>query len=261
MLPAIVFFQGSGLAVQQEPSEGPLNTKTEAAAQLMNAADFLSQARQFSVSIRAGYDVVQKTGEKIEFNELRRVTMVRPDHMRVDVERGDGDKTIVLFDGRDITVSSPDQKMYSSVSHPGDVDQTIHFFIDDLHLKLPLAMMFVKDLPSELQSRVRSVAVVENDVTMDVPCTQLAARTNDVDFQIWIPSKGDPLPRRVVITYKNAPGQPQFRANFSEWNLSPNLPEGFFAFNPSQDVQRIPFLAMLETAGSEARQVEKGEKK
>jgi hypothetical protein len=232
----------------QETARETVKAQNQASALLMKSADFLAHVDRLSVNIKARYDVLQRNGEKIEFNEVRKVALSRPNLMRVDVEQSDGDKNLVLFNGQDVTVFSPDEKMYAIASSPGNVDQAIHFLIDGLGLKLPLAMMFVTKYPSELQNRVRSVAVVEKDLTTDVPSTHLAARTDEVDFQIWIPSEGDPLPRRVVISYKNEPGQPQFSANFSNWNLSPDLPEGYFAFTPPPDAQRIQFLAMAGAA-------------
>jgi hypothetical protein len=247
--------------VAQEPAAGASGTQPDAKAVLMRAGDFLAQAKQFSVSLRSGYDVVQETGQKIEFNEARKLTLVRPDRLRVDVERSDGDKALVLFDGQEITVFSPKEKVFANVAKAGDVDQAILYLLNNLQLRLPLAMMLVTKLPAELERRVRSVDLVEQDTIMDVPCAHLAVRGDDVDFQIWVPSQGDPLPRRVVITYKKAEGQPQFWANFSEWNLSPNTPDGFFAFSPPDGVNRIPFLAELEVAKPAAKKVKKGGKK
>jgi len=230
-------------------------------AVLMRAGEYLAQAKQFSVSIRAGYDVVQANGQKVEFGETRKVTLSRPDRLRVEVDRSDGDKALVLFDGQELTVFSPKEKVFANVARPGDVDQAIVYLLNDLKLRLPLAMMLVTKLPLGLERRVRSVEVVEQDTMMDVPCTHLAARTDQVDFQIWIPTQGDPLPRRVVITYKTEAGQPQFWANLSEWNLSPNPAEGFFAFTPPDGVVRIPFLAQLEVAKPSAKKAKKGGKK
>jgi hypothetical protein len=57
-----------------------------------------------------------------------------------------------------------------------------------------------------------------------VPCDHLAVRTaGGVDFQVWIAQGDEPLPRRIVITYKDENGQPQFWADFSNWNLAPEL--------------------------------------
>ncbi len=236
-----------GLAAQEPPS-GAHDSRTGASALLMRMGDFLAQAKQFSVAIRSGYDVLQETGQKIEFGEFRRLTVVRPDHLRVDVERSDGEKALVLFDGQEITVASPEEEVFARAAKPGDVDQAILYLLKDLQLRLPLSMMWVTRLPSELERRVRSVELVEETTITVVPCAHLAARTDEVDFQVWIPSEGDPLPRRIVITYKNEPEQPQFWADFSEWNLSPNPPRDFFVFTPPEGARRIPFLAELEVA-------------
>ena len=62
---------------------------------------------------------------------------------------------------------------------------------------------------------------------------------------MWITDTPQPLPLRVVITYRSAPGQPQFRADFSKWNLSPSIAEGDFAFTPPTDARQIAFAAQL----------------
>jgi hypothetical protein len=245
----------------QEPATGDPGSDADAMALLMKMGDFLAQAKQFSVSIRAGYDVLQETGQMIEFGELRKLTLVRPHHIRADAERSDGEKVLVLFDGQEITVFSPEEKVFARAARPGDVDNAILYLLKDLQLRLPLAMMFVTKLPWELEQRVRSVQFVEQTTIMDVPCMHLSARANAVDFQIWIPSQGDPLPRHIVITYREEEGQPQYWANLSEWNLYPNPPQGFFTFTPPAGAQRIPFLAELEVAKSDVKGVEKGGEK
>jgi hypothetical protein len=64
---------------------------------------------------------------------------------------------------------------------------------------------------------------------------------------VWI-SQGDrPLPLRVVLTYKNTPGQPQFRAQFSDWNFDIKPADSLFAFTPPAGVNRIPFAATLSS--------------
>lgn len=231
---------------------------------LNKTADFLSQSQQFSVTIRAGYDAVQTSGQKIEFGEIRKVTLKRPDRFRSDVERSDGEKGLVIFDGKDITVFSEKDKVFAKASRPGDLDGAVTYLLSDLKMRLPLAMMYLSRLPVEIENRVRSVATVERSVMMDVPCVHLAAQSADVDFQIWVPAAGDPLPRRIVITYKLDKGQPQFWADLSEWNLSPNPSESLFTFSPPEGIRQIPFLAQLQfsrPAAARGPAKEKGDKK
>ena len=63
--------------------------------------------------------------------------------------------------------------------------------------------------------------------------------------------EGDPLPRRVVITYRQELGQPQFRADLTAWDLAPDLPESLFGFTPPEGGERVPIQAPPTTAGEE----------
>jgi hypothetical protein len=243
-------------------SEAPAESADAEATNYLNKmADFLAKAEQFSVTLRIGYDVLQESGEKIEFGEIRKLVLRRPDRLRVDIEQSDGDKGLVIFNGKDITAYNEKDKVFASASGPGDLDGAVTYLVSELKLRLPLAMMFVSRLPSELERRVREVETVERSTIMDVPCVHLAARADDVDFQVWIPSDGQPLPRRVVITYKHEDGQPQFWADFFDWNLTPNPSESLFAFTPPEGVQKIPFLAQMETAKHSVEKEKKGDKK
>jgi hypothetical protein len=69
-------------------------------------------------------------------------------------------------------------------------------------------------------------------------------------MQVWIAQGEQPLPRRVILTYKNAPGQPQYRADLSEWNLSPTVADNSFTFTPPAGAEQIPFLAPVRQKGS-----------
>nr|MCU0736533.1 DUF2092 domain-containing protein [Methylotetracoccus sp.] len=69
--------------------------------------------------------------------------------------------------------------------------------------------------------------------------------TDTVDYQIWIGEGTQPLPLRAVLTYKSAEGHPQFRADFVDWNLSPEVQNARFAFTPPQGARKVVFLAQL----------------
>jgi hypothetical protein len=83
---------------EHAPSEQALNDQSadgapmdsEAPGALNRMAATLAQAQGFSVTMRAGYDIVQDTGQKITFGERRRFTLSRPDRLRVEVEESDG---------------------------------------------------------------------------------------------------------------------------------------------------------------------------
>ena len=82
---------------------------------------------------------------------------------------------------------------------------------------------------------------------------RVAARTaKGVDFQVWVAQGEQPLPRRIVISYKDEAGQPQFWADLSDWNLSPEISDALFTFTPPAGANRIQFLAEIGNASAPA---------
>jgi hypothetical protein len=99
-----------------EPPDDDAPMDSEALDALNRMAETLAQAQGFSVTIRASFDVVQDTGQKIAFGERRRVTLSRPDRLRVEVEESDGKRTLVIYDGKAITVFRQDAEISDPIS-------------------------------------------------------------------------------------------------------------------------------------------------
>jgi hypothetical protein len=245
------------------PEQGSTQSPSELQAMsiLKKMSEFLAAAGRFSVTIRDGYDVVQESGQKIEFGEVRNLVVSRPDRLRIDVERSDGQKGLVIFDGKDITIYTADHNIYATTSRQGTLDQAIKYAVDDLKIRMPLALMLLSTLPSELDKLGVPADYVETTTITDVPCDHLAARTaGGVDFQVWVAQGSEPLPRRIVITYQDQQGQPQFWANLTSWNLAPDVSDALFAFTPPNGAERIQFLAEGRNAAATATP-RKGDKK
>ena len=220
-------------------------TPGEAKTILMRMAEFIAKTQSVSVDVRDSYDVYQQSGQEIEFNEMRKITMVRPDRFRVEVEESDGDKSVVLFDGKELTMSSPSQNVYAKSPKPGSIDDAVVYFVRDLGMKLPLSVLMQTTAPKELDQRTQTLDYVEKTSIFGTPAHHLAGRTENVDYQLWIADGDRPLPLRLVLTYRKEKGQPQFRAQFSNWNLAPEVSSSLFEFVPPPGMQQIAFLAQL----------------
>jgi hypothetical protein len=249
---AVVLVLGAApaLAFGDTPRIAAAEQDPEARAILFKMANFLAQAPAFSVTMRSGYDAIQADGQRIEFGEQRRLLFRRPDRFRVEVERGDGDRGLVLFDGKGITAFRAEDNVYARVEKPGTVDDAMVYMVRDLQMTLPMARMFLTGFPQDLEKLISSIRYVEENFLFDVPTDHLAVRSAEVDLQVWIAQGDQPLPRRVVITYRNAPGQPQFRADFSDWDLSPKLAADSFVFTAPAGAEQIPLLAPVRRQGS-----------
>jgi hypothetical protein len=220
-------------------------TALDAKTILMRMAGVLAQAPRFSVTLANSYEVLQASGQMIEFGESRKITVSRTNGLRVEVEHSDGDKHLVLYDGKAITTFSPTQNVYAQVAKPGGIDAAVMYFLKDLGMRLPLAMLLTSRFPAEIERRTQTLDYVERTVIDGTPTHHLAGRTETVDYQVWIPEGEQALPLRIVLTYKNAEGHPAFRAQFSDWNLAPEIQDNQFVFTPPEGARKIAFLAQV----------------
>ena len=223
-------------------------SQQEARAMLIEMAEFLAGLDSFSVKLISGFDVMQESGQKIQFLEARDIVLERPDRMRAEEQRGDGLGRLVLFDGSKVTVWHGESGVFAQADQPGSVDDTVVYFERDLGMRLPLAGLLTTRLPSELERRIRMVDYVEMTDVLGEPAHHLAGRTNGLDIQVWITAGKRPLPIRIVLTYPDA-GRPQFWAQFSEWNLRPRTRDAMFAFKAPQDARQIPFAVQISMMG------------
>ena len=239
---------------QAQAPAAPLQTLTLASEsqrfahdRLLEMARFLGSSQRFSVALRISYDAVQDDGQKIEFGEVRDVAVERPNRVRIAETSSDGSNNLMLFDGERITVSSGDGKsvVYAQTLQPGDIDATVVHYVRDLKLRLPLAPVLMSRLADELQRRLTGIDYVERSSLHGKPVHHIAGRTAAVDFQVWIADGKKPLPERIVITYKAEAGQPQFRADFSKWNLSPKFDKATFRFKPAANSSQIMFAVQV----------------
>ena len=238
------------LAAAKPPVGSVAKKDSEARTILLKMADFLAKAPAFGVTIRSGYDAIQADGQRIEFREERRIVLQRPDRVRVDVELSDGDQGLVLFDGKELTVFKAGDNIYARVEKPGTVDDAMVYIVRDLQIALPLARMFLTGFPQDLEKMATSIRYVEEHFLFDVPTDHLAVRSAEVDLQVWVAQGETPLPRRIVLTYRNAEGQPQFRADLLDWDLSPKVGADRFSFSPTAGSEQVPLLAPIRPKGS-----------
>jgi hypothetical protein len=241
-------------AKTDKPAASAANPEVEerALAILKKATDFLVQAQHFSVNVVDSYDSVQDSGVKIEYGATRKYTIRRPDRFRMDSNQRDGNQRGFRFDGKEIAVFDTDQKVYATAEHPGSMDDAFKYFIDHLEMPLPLSQIFASTLPGLLDS-TPILRYVDASTMAGVRCDHLVGRRKNVDFQVWIAQGDNPLFQRLIIIYKRAKGEPQFWAQFSDWDFSSDEPDSLFAFTPPEGFEKIPFAplaqAKAETTG------------
>lgn len=222
------------------PAKAAAKIDVEAKAALMRLAETLAKADSLSVVMRGSYDVTQADGRKVQFSERRAIRLDRPGYLRVEAQESGGRKTVTAFDGKAATLLDVKEKVYGQAELKGSTDDALRYLVQTLGVRLPLAMLFTTTLPSELNQRLTALDYLEHDELTGAD--HLTGRMTDVDFEIWTTAEAPALPQRLTITYRTAEGQPQYRAEFSDWSLNAaNMPKP--DLDLPADAERIPFLA------------------
>ena len=207
-------------------------------------SDFLAAQPRLSFRADVSYDVVQETGEKLEFGGQRNFLVRRPDRVLVAARYRDGVDQTISLDGTSITVTLSAEAVYASVARPGSVSAAIDFLADEFGLAAALGDLLDPDLAGEVAGRVESSRVVGEATLAGLQCDHLAFRAGGVDFQIWVERGGRPVPARLVVTYPLHEGSPQFSANLGAWDFAPDAPDSVFTFAPDEGARRVPFFEL-----------------
>jgi len=259
---AIIF--GAAGAYPADPAETEATEEEIAAAKLAAAeadladaiaevklmSDFLSAQKSFSVEADLGFDSVQANGMKLEFGGSRKVTVRRPDRVRVEAKRRDGIVSTMTFDGKNISIALPEANAYVSVEKPGSLDQAIDYLANDLGTRAPLSDLLYSSVLNEIIDRIDAGTVVGESSIAGTPCYHVVIRGEAVDAQLWIADGDEPLLQRIVLTYKTAEGSPQFWAQFSNWKLDVKAPDELFVYTPSEGATQIPIGVAVADANA-----------
>jgi hypothetical protein len=129
------------------------------------------------------------------------------------------------------------------VTVPGSIDA----MLDDLHDRFDthqtLANFLFADPYKMFTEHVQSGTYVGLHQVGKMKCHHLAFRQKLLDWQIWIDAdEKQPLPRKLLITFKRQVDQPQYTALIHHWDVNPKLADDLFQFKAPAGVRKVDFL-------------------
>lgn len=111
---------------------------------------------------------------------------------------------------------------------PGTIDQLIDGIGARVGGALPGTDLLLSNAYDVLTSDVIEGHHIGQGVVDGVECEHLAFRGHDADWQIWIQTGAQPIPRKYVITSKTLAGAPQY----TDWKTDAITGAETFAFKP-----------------------------
>lgn len=204
------------------------------------------QAKEFSFQARTLRVYANQNGELLHIAHHFTVTVRRPDRLLVDGVGDDGPRKLV-YDGKTTVVALDDGKQYASVPVPSTIEAMMQVIVGHFGVDFPLAD-FLTDDPGKAFLLGVAAGRQVNTVTIDgVRCRHLVfSQPPKMDLELWLEDNERSLPRRLIVTYRALPDQPNFVAEMSDWNFAAHPADADFQFEPPQGAERLQLGAALK---------------
>ncbi len=237
------------LAGAQEPAPGPSSAgpprsvEARAEQELKKMGEFLAGLPHFALEAEETFDEIPDGELRRQLTNVRRIAVERPNHFAADVT-GDTLSRASWYDGRTVTVLDKEHNAYATIEAPGTIDATLDELQDEYGVVLPLVDFLYSDPYAVLMEGVTYGRYLGIHQAAGVACHHLAFSQATIEWQLWIDAGDTPLPRKLVISYVEEPGEPQYSATIRRWNLESRVPEGLFTFEAPEGARKIDATAM-----------------
>lgn len=206
---------------------------------LKKATARIADAKGFSVRTLGSREVPSSQGQMLTFFDTVEVDVKRPNKLKAEISAGGSDVN-VYYDGKTLTVSDDDSKLYAVTPAPATLDAFVTDVAQKQGIYLPMADFIASDPFKQLTTGLTNAydaGVTEIDGRA---VRHLAFARPGLEYQLWLDAKTD-LPRMMGVTYLDAPRAPHFTVTFKDWKFR-DKPDSDFEFTPGRRAVKIDFL-------------------
>jgi hypothetical protein len=194
---------------------------------------------QFSFQVRTLRVYTDTNGQPLHIAHSMKITVRRPDRVRVDVTGDDG-STKLFYDGKTAVLLGVDAKKYASVAVPSTIQGMLETLMGKLGVDFPLADLITDAPDKSFLFGVTSGREVGAAMIDGVECRHLLfTQPPGIELELWVEKNDRSLPRRLIVTYRSQRDQPSFVAEFSDWSFDIHPSDAEFAFQPPEGVVKV----------------------
>jgi len=243
MAPALLAFglalaAATSLPTARAAEQPPIDP--EAARILKAALERIGGAKSFTFQAEVTKDVLLPSGQKIQFPGKIEVAVRRPNGFWNLIE---GEQRIARswYDGKTFTLLNSGKNVYASWPAPEKLDDLFVAMKEKLGFTPPLAPLLRENPAAMAMAKITSGVIVGRGGIGATACWHLAFRGAKTDWQFWVAEHGEPIIKRIIISYKLEPDVPQYAATFLSWDFAPRLSDAVFSFTPPQGAVQCEF--------------------
>jgi hypothetical protein len=232
------------VAAAPNPESQPANPEVKQIMKRMCAT--FGHAKAFRFHVEAVIDKPhQETGKLVQCERDSIVTSLPPDRLYLET-KGDDGAWAAWYNGKTLTILSKDANTYATEAISGHTVEMLDHMADKYDLVMPMSDFLISNVYDSLFAHVKAGEYLGLHNVGDTPCHHLLFRQEDINWQIWIDAGETPLPRKLVICYKTQPGEPEYAATLSDWDLSPEVPTETFTFTPPPGAKPVTMAALID---------------
>lgn len=222
----------------------------QAEARLKDMSDFMGQLSGFSADALVSDERIMADGFKLSVLRSGSLKVQRPDKFFFE-RRGLARDQAFYFDGKQLGILANRLGLAVELPVSGDIEVALDTLTLTLGAELPARDLVSADLYQPLMEPVQESAALGVVEINGVACRQLAFRTDEVDWQIWIAEGDQPLPCRYSITSKWVYAAPQFTVTFSDWQINPRFTETDFQMAVPEGIETVDVEIFVEKLSQE----------
>ncbi len=200
----------------------------------------LAAASELSATTTEVRDVVRVSGKKESASLTGVYTVRRPDRFHSKLTGGRGLEA--WYNGKTLTIASHKDKVFAQAPMPESIDRTLDVLAERYDMALPMGDLFYGSAEKALLTDKTTGGYVGTENVGDTSCVHLAFKDVGVDWELWLPEKGDPLPKRLKVVQKKRRGQPEVDLTFTGWNLAPQATTAMFVPKLPADYEGIAIV-------------------
>jgi len=244
-IPKLVQVAVMGLALTAVSIGTTAQAEDDAGKILKAMSDYVGKQKSISVAFDTDIEVITPEIQKIQFASSGTVLMNRPDKLHATRTGGYADVELV-FDGKTVSVLGKNMNTYVQADAPGTVDQLVDLLRNKYSIDMPGADLFLSNSYDEMMDGVLDAKHIGQGVVEGVECEHLAFRTLDTDWQIWVETGDNPIPRKYVITSKSTAAAPQYTITIRDWKTDTQASADAFTFKPPANAKKADFAALSD---------------
>lgn len=231
-----------------EPAHPPRPTVSEKAGTALDQMNRTLLAKDVSFEARILRVYQDENGDFLHIAHTMKIVARRPDRLVVETAGDDG-STAIFYDGKTAALVDVDANKYARIEVPDNIPAMIEELVGRLQVDFPLVDFLTEEPKQAFLNGATSGREVDKITIDGVPCRHLFfTQAGGLELELWLEDRERAVPRRLVVTYRAQPGQPNFIVEFSNWKLGTGAPDSAFAFRPPAGMSQVELRTAADAA-------------